>query len=88
MTNRAYKNIAIKFKQLRRLRHSKTQLKNKWKCLKRYYSFWLWLNKHTGLGRTPNGGIVASGDLWKKNTKVHYKLAIYVFLIHIAIWFT
>lgn len=55
MTGRGYKNIAKKFQQLRGLRHSRVQLKNRWEELKKLYSFWLWLNKQTGLGRSPNG---------------------------------
>ena len=74
MTARGYKNIAIKFEQNRGLRHSRMQFKNRglrhsrmqfknrWEELKRFYSFWLWLNKQTGLGRSPSGGIVASDE--------------------------
>ncbi|KAI5007297.1 hypothetical protein ZWY2020_050742 [Hordeum vulgare] len=71
MTARGYKNIAIKFEQNRGLRHSRMQFKNRWEELKRFYSFWLWLNKQTGLGRSPSGGIVASDEFWKKHTKGH-----------------
>ncbi|KAE8801215.1 hypothetical protein D1007_23107 [Hordeum vulgare] len=71
MTARGYKNIAIKFEQNRGLRHSRIQFKNRWEELKCFYSFWLWLNKQTGLGRSPSGGIVASDEFWKKHTKGH-----------------
>ncbi|XP_044954874.1 L10-interacting MYB domain-containing protein-like [Hordeum vulgare subsp. vulgare] len=71
MTARGYNNIAIKFEQNRGLRHSRIQFKNRWEELKRFYSFWLWLNKQTGLGRSPSGGIVASDEFWKKHTKGH-----------------
>ena len=71
MTGRGYKNIAAKFELIRGLRHSKTQLKNRWESLKRLYSFWLWLNKQTGLGRA-NGTVVASEAFWKQHTKVYY----------------
>ncbi|KAE8804305.1 hypothetical protein D1007_19720 [Hordeum vulgare] len=71
MTARGYKNIAIKFEQNRGLRHSRIQFKNIWEELKCFYSFWLRLNKQTGLGRSPSGGIVASDEFWKKHTKGH-----------------
>jgi hypothetical protein len=70
MIGRDYKNIANKFQQLRGLLHSKTQLKNKWESLKHFYSFWLWCNKETRLGRTPTGGIAAGDNFWKTHTKV------------------
>lgn len=84
MTARGYKNIAIKFEQNRGLRHSRMQFKNIWEELKRFYSFWLWLNKQTGLGRSPSGGIVASDEFWKKHTKVHF-LQIFIFMVHIGV---
>uniref|UniRef100_A0A0A9TM27 Uncharacterized protein n=1 Tax=Arundo donax TaxID=35708 RepID=A0A0A9TM27_ARUDO len=70
MTARGYKNIAEKFYQSTGLRHSKTQLKNRWDQLKGLYSFWLWLNKQTGLGQA-NGTVVADDDFWRRHTKGH-----------------
>jgi hypothetical protein len=78
MTSRGYKNIAEKFEVSRGLRHSKTQLKNIWEGLKRLYTFWLWLNKQTGLGRA-NRTVVASNKIWKDNTKVYY--LVYMFCL-------
>jgi hypothetical protein len=47
------------------------QLKNKLDLLKGLYSFWLQLNKDTGLGwNEALGTVVASEDYWNKATKV------------------
>ena len=71
LTNAAYKNISVKYRQRTGLFHNKTQLKNKWDLLKGLYSFWLGLNKDTGLGWDSNlGTVIASDEYWKKNTKV------------------
>ena len=69
LTSRAYKNMAEKYLITTGLRHTRVQLKNRWDQLKKLYSFWLWLNKHTGLGRA-NGTVVASNEFWKKHTNV------------------
>ncbi|WVZ71421.1 hypothetical protein U9M48_020011 [Paspalum notatum var. saurae] len=71
MSARAYKNISDKFYARLGLRHSKLQLKNRWDALKGLYTFWLWANKQTAIGRSPNGGIVASEKWWKDHTKRH-----------------
>ncbi len=71
MTNQGYKNICTKYFQRTGLRHSKTQVKNKWDLLKGLYSFWLSLNKDTGLGWNPAKRTVdASDEHWKCMTKV------------------
>uniref|UniRef100_A0A0A9GCT8 Myb/SANT-like domain-containing protein n=1 Tax=Arundo donax TaxID=35708 RepID=A0A0A9GCT8_ARUDO len=70
MTSRAYKNIGEKFFEITGLCHSRLQFKNRWEALKWMSSFWLWLNKQTGLGRA-NGTVVASEDFWMKHTKGH-----------------
>ena len=71
LTTAAYKNICVKYRQRTGLLHSKTQLKNKWDLLKGLYSFWLGLNKDTGLGWDSKlGTVIASDEYWKKNTKV------------------
>jgi hypothetical protein len=59
MTTRGYHVITEKYYLRTGLRHSKTQLKNRWDQLKGLYSFWLWLNKQTGLGRA-NGVVDGS----------------------------
>jgi hypothetical protein len=85
MTNRGYNNIAEKYKLSTGLRHSKVQLKNKLDLLKGLYSFWLQLNKDTGLGwNQALGAVVASEDYWNKATKVLITclLAINIFLMH------
>jgi hypothetical protein len=41
MTSRGYKTISEKFYLNTGLRHSRTQLKNRWDQLKGLYSFWL-----------------------------------------------
>ncbi|XP_062213776.1 uncharacterized protein LOC133914769 [Phragmites australis] len=72
MTTRGYKNIAEKYLLITRLRHSRTQLKNRWDALKGLYSFWLRLNKDTGLGwDNTKGTVTASDTYWKENTKNH-----------------
>ena len=71
MTTRGYKNIAEKYLLITGLRHSRTQLKNRWDALKGLYSFWLRLNKDTGLGwDNTKGTVTASDTYWKENTKV------------------
>ncbi|KAJ1257410.1 hypothetical protein BS78_K057900 [Paspalum vaginatum] len=69
ITSRGYKNIADKFYERVGLRHSKLQFKNRWDALKGLYAFWLWAKKQTAVGRTPNGGIVASEEWWKNAHK-------------------
>jgi len=69
MTRRAYTNIAQNFYLHTGLKHSKTQLKNRWDQLKGLFTFWIWLNKQTGLGRK-NGTGVASDKFWKEATQV------------------
>ena len=69
MTRRAYTNIAQNFYLHTGLKHSKTQLKNRWDQLKGLFTFWIWLNKQTGLGRK-NGTVVASDKFWKEATQV------------------
>ena len=69
MTPRAYKNMAEKYYLSIGLKHSKTQLKNRWDQLKGLFNFWLWLNKQTGLGRA-NGTVVATDKFWKDHTRV------------------
>jgi hypothetical protein len=70
MTNRGYTNIAAKFEEQTGLRHSKRQFKNRWDALRRMYTFWLCLNKQSGLGRS-GGTVVADDAWWKKHTKGH-----------------
>ncbi len=65
LTSRAYNNMAEKFYISAGLRHSRTQLKNRWDQLKKVYNFWLWLNKQTG-----NGSIFDDDAFWKKYAKV------------------
>jgi hypothetical protein len=64
MTTRGYHVITERYYLRTGLRHSKTQLKNRWDQLKGLYSFWLWLNKQTGLGRA-NGTVVADEAFWR-----------------------
>lgn len=79
LTTRAYKNISDKFYQRTGLCHSRIQLKNRWDSLKGLYTFWLWLNNHTGLGRAANGSMVASENFWKDHTKVQIILCTLLF---------
>jgi hypothetical protein len=65
--------------------HSKVQLRNKLDLLKGLYSFWLQLNKDTGLGwNEALGTVVAFEDYWNKVTKVLITclLVINIFLMH------
>jgi hypothetical protein len=84
MTSRGYETISEKFYLNTGLRHSRTQLKNRWDQLKGLYSFWLWLNKQAGLGRS-NGIVVIDDDFWKY-TKVLVSLfvgIIYVLIVNL-----
>ncbi|CAN6201170.1 unnamed protein product [Urochloa humidicola] len=70
LTNRGYRNIAAKFEERTGLRHSKQQLKNRWDALRRMYSFWLWMNKQSDLGRN-KGTVLTDDEWWKTHTKGH-----------------
>lgn len=70
MTNRAYKNIAEAFYVRTGLHHTRIQFKNRWDQLKGLYAFWMYCNKHTGLGKASNGAILADEEFWEESTKV------------------
>src|SRR6266508_1586720 len=71
MISQGYKNICAKYFQRTGPRHSKTQVKNKWDLLKGLYSFWLSLNKDSGLGwNSAKRTADASDEHWKRMTKV------------------
>jgi hypothetical protein len=69
MTHRAYTNIAQNFYLQTGLKHSKTQLKNRWDQLKGLFTF---LDMAQQTNRTwPKNGIVVAGEkFWKEATQV------------------
>ena len=87
MTIRGYKSIAEKYFSCTNLRHSVKQLRNRWGQLKGLYQFWMWLNKHTGLGRA-NGTVVADDKFWKDHTKVYLPMCARFFSIVRKVYYT
>ncbi|KAL5211474.1 hypothetical protein ABZP36_022321 [Zizania latifolia] len=69
MTGRGYKKIQKKFREKTGLYHEIRQFKNRWTQCRSLWTFHeMTLNK-TGLGRNPNGTVIADDDRWKKHTK-------------------
>ncbi|CAL4917899.1 unnamed protein product [Urochloa decumbens] len=69
MTGQGYKNIAERFYVETGLMYKRSQFRHQIGQLRSTYSFWRFLQKHTGLGRKPNGSIDADSDFWKRSTK-------------------
>lgn len=70
MSNRGYKIIAQNFFEKSGLWHSTKQFKNRWTQCKTMYTFHVWSQAETGLGRNPDGTISAPDSWWKKHTEV------------------
>ena len=58
-----------------RKKHGRGQLKNQIGILRGTYSFWRYLQVHTGLGRKLDGSIDADSDFWRTHTEVNSILA-------------
>lgn len=69
MSTRGYNIIKEEFFSKSGLRHDRKQFKNRWTQCKNMYSFWLFLNSQSGLGRRTYGTIVASESFWKIHTE-------------------
>lgn len=70
MSTRGYNIIKEEFFSKTGLRHDRKQFKNRWTQCKNMYSFWLFINSQSGLGRRTDGTIVASESFWKIHTEV------------------
>jgi hypothetical protein len=70
MTTRGYNLIKEEFFSKTGLRHDTKQFKNRWTQCKALYSFWLFLNNQSGLGRRADGVVIASDSFWKTHTEV------------------
>jgi hypothetical protein len=70
MSNRGYKIIAQKFLEKCGLWHSTKQLKNRWAQCKTLYTFHVWSQGETCLGRNVDVTISAPDNWWKKHIEV------------------
>ena len=76
MNGDGYKAISYGFYAKTGKKHGRGQLKNQIGILKSTYSFWCYLQAHTGLGRKPDGTIDADSDFWRTHTEVYSILAL------------
>ncbi|BAS73828.1 Os01g0693600 [Oryza sativa Japonica Group] len=67
MNSDGYNAIAEGYHAKTGLMHSRLQLKNQIGILKSTYSFWRYLQTHTGLGRKPDGTVDADSDFWSSH---------------------
>jgi len=65
MSGEGYQAIADGYFAKTGLLHTRLQLKNQIGILKSTYSFWCYLQIHTGLGRNPDGSVDADSEYWK-----------------------
>lgn len=70
MNSDGYNAIAEGYHAKTGLMHSRLQLKNQIGILKSTYSFWRYLQTHTGLGRKPDGTVDADSDFWSSHIEV------------------
>ncbi|KAL6838378.1 hypothetical protein ACP4OV_031784 [Aristida adscensionis] len=69
MTPRGWKEVQKKFREKAGLYHEIRQFKNRWTQCRILWSFHDMTLKNTGLGRNPNGTLIADDDWWNKHTK-------------------
>ncbi|CAN6281947.1 unnamed protein product [Urochloa humidicola] len=69
MNTTGYNTIIQKFKEATGLIHDRTQIKTRIGQLRGVYSFLVFLQTHTGLGRKPDGSIDADSTFWKEHTQ-------------------
>ncbi|RLN33445.1 hypothetical protein C2845_PM03G05500 [Panicum miliaceum] len=65
MNGQGYKALAKGYYEQTGLLHDKKQFRIQIGQLRSTYSFWSFLQKHTGLGRKPDGTIDAESEFWK-----------------------
>jgi hypothetical protein len=70
MTTRGYNLIKEEFFSKTGLRHDTKQFKNRWTQCMALYSFWLFLNNQSELGRRADGVVIASNSFWKTHIEV------------------
>jgi len=71
MSGEGYQAIADGYFAKTGLLHTRLQLKNQIGILKSTYSFWCYLQIHTGLGRNPDGNVDADSEYWKPHLEVN-----------------
>ncbi|KAG2577043.1 hypothetical protein PVAP13_6NG077930 [Panicum virgatum] len=71
MSGDGYKAISYGFYAKTGKKHGRGQLKSQIGILKSTYSFWCYLQAHTGLGRKPDGTIDADSEFWRTHTEVY-----------------
>ena len=72
MSGDGYKAISYGFYAKTGKKHGRGQLKNQIGILKSTYSFWCYLQVHTGLGRKPDGTIDADSDFWRTHRGIFH----------------
>ncbi|XP_039854227.1 uncharacterized protein LOC120712503 isoform X2 [Panicum virgatum] len=70
MSGEGYQAIADGYFAKTGLLHTRLQLKNQIAILKSTYSFWCYLQIHTGLGRNPDGSVDADSEYWKPHLEM------------------
>jgi hypothetical protein len=72
MSGEGYKAVIQGLRDRRGLVHERDQVRNQLRTLKKVYNFWCYLEKHTGLGRKPDGTVDAESNWWKTHTEVEF----------------
>ena len=74
MSGEGYQAVIDGLLARRGLVYSRLQVKNQIVVLKNTYTFWRYMQVHTGLGRKPDGTIDADSEFWITHTEVHFSL--------------
>jgi hypothetical protein len=72
MSAEGYQAIIAGYYSKTGLLHDRIQFKNQIGILKSIYSFWSFLQVHTGLGRKADGSVDADSEYWKPYVEVHF----------------
>jgi hypothetical protein len=72
MSAEGYQAIIAGYYSKTGLLHDRIQFKNQIGILKSIYSFWSFLQVHTGLGREADGSVDAESEYWKPYVEVHF----------------
>jgi hypothetical protein len=71
MSKHGWKDVTDRYYAATGLVHNNEQFGNRVRQLKGLWGFIQKLRKATGLGRRPDGSVLASDEWWQENTKVH-----------------
>jgi hypothetical protein len=72
MNGGGYQAVIQGLRDRRGLVHDRDQVRNQLRTLKKVYTFWCYLEKHTGLGRKPDGTVDVESNWWKTHTEVEF----------------